>query len=128
MSITDDHIQLQLPFKAEYVSIARLTASGVANRLGFDIESIEDIKVAISEVCNKLVSTGSTLATQYQIDFGITEKCLTVSFACSDSCLKCDFYEDKEAELGISLITALMDEVEFSTSETFLLSLKKNYQ
>ena len=50
-------VVLTIPMRAEYVSIARLTAAGVANRLGFDIETIEDIKVSLSEVCNRIIST-----------------------------------------------------------------------
>ncbi len=50
-----DCISLKLPTKSEYVSVARLTASVVANNMGFDIESIEDIKVAVGEACNNAV-------------------------------------------------------------------------
>ncbi len=50
-----DCISLTLPTKSEYVSVARLTASVVANNMGFDIESIEDIKVAVGEACNNAV-------------------------------------------------------------------------
>jgi len=53
----DDAIfELALPLRAEYVSIARLTVSGVANRAGFDFDEIEDIKVSLSEVCNQIIS------------------------------------------------------------------------
>ena len=48
MDTNSEKIELRLPFKAEYVSVARLTASGIASRIGFDIEAIEDIKVAIA--------------------------------------------------------------------------------
>ncbi|NMA66934.1 MAG: anti-sigma regulatory factor, partial [Clostridiaceae bacterium] len=34
-----DCIEVTLPFKAEYVSVVRLTVSGIANRMGFDIET-----------------------------------------------------------------------------------------
>ena len=40
MNSVCDKIELTLPFKAEYVSVARLVASGVCNRIGFDIETI----------------------------------------------------------------------------------------
>jgi anti-sigma regulatory factor (Ser/Thr protein kinase) len=50
-------VSLTVPMRAEYVSIARLTAAGVANRVGFDIEAIEDIKVSLSEVCNRIINS-----------------------------------------------------------------------
>ena len=58
----NDIVELILPFKAEYVSTVRLVASSLSNRIGFDVEVIEDIKVAISEVCSKIVNIGSKVA------------------------------------------------------------------
>lgn len=120
-----DNIELILPFKAEFVSIARLTASGVANRVGFDIETIEDIKVAISEVCSKFVKVGSKFTENYRIIFRISSDSLDVVFDCEDKSLKCIF-DNEEDELGVSIITALMDDVEFCTSNNYLLSMSKS--
>ncbi|MCX7923665.1 MAG: ATP-binding protein [Clostridia bacterium] len=123
MSITDN-IELILPFKAEYVSIARLTASGIANRIGFDIETIEDIKVAIAEVCNKILSIGSKTAQNYSIIFKLSQEGLVVEFVCSDKSLKCIFGDENDA-LGVSIITALMDNIEFCTKNDYILSMSK---
>ncbi len=76
MEGVSDNIELVLPFKAGYVSVARLVASGVGSRIGFDIEAIEDIKVAISEVCNKLVSIGSSVSDCYKIVYSVSEEVL----------------------------------------------------
>jgi len=46
-----DLIEIRIPSKSEYVSVVRLTASGIANRLGFSYEDIEDIKIAVGEAC-----------------------------------------------------------------------------
>jgi serine/threonine-protein kinase RsbW len=124
MNTTAEIIELILPFKAEYVSIARLTASGIANRVGFDIETIEDIKVAIAEVCNKLISLGSTSAQNYKIIFKIASDNLTIIFECIDKSLNCIFNNDGE-ELGISIINALMDSVEPCASDNYILSMSK---
>ncbi len=50
-----DKVCLSIPTKSEYVSVARLTSSVIANNMGFDIEDIEDIKVAVGEACNNAV-------------------------------------------------------------------------
>lgn len=122
-----DIIELILPFKAEYVSIARLTASGAASRIGFDIETIEDIKVAVSEVCNKLVSAGSTSADCYKIAFKLSDNNLDVTFECEDKSLRCIFDDENDA-LGISIITALMDNIEFCEQNTYLMSMSKSLE
>lgn len=46
-----DIIELKLPNRAEYLGIARLTVSGVAHRMGFSYDEIEDIKLAVGEAC-----------------------------------------------------------------------------
>lgn len=122
MDLTTDKIELILPFKAEYVSIARLTASGVANRMGFNIETIEDIKVAVAEVCNKLVNIGSESAGNYNITFKITGDKLKIEFDSGDKSLKCIFSDDEE-QLGIAIIDALMDEVEFCNEGNYVISM-----
>lgn len=120
-----DKIELLLPFKAEYVSIARLTASGVANRMGFDIESIEDIKIAVAEVCNKLISTGSESADCFKIVFNMSRKKLEMVFDCVDKSLK-NIFKDEESELGISIINALMDDVRLCPDNAYILSVMKS--
>jgi serine/threonine-protein kinase RsbW len=119
-----DVIELKLPFKAEYVSMARLTVSGIASRMGFDIDTIEDIKVAAAEVCNKLVERGSKTASNYFIVYEVRGDSLKISFGCEDRTLRCIF-DDEEDELGLSIITALMDEVELCSDGAFMLSMSK---
>ncbi|MDP4182512.1 MAG: ATP-binding protein [Bacillota bacterium] len=118
-----DVIELSLPLKAEYVSVVRLTASGVSNRMGFDIDSIEDIKVAIAEVCNKLISVGSDNSKRFTVIFQISKDRLNVIFDCADKSLKCIF-DGSDNEFGLSIINALMDEVELC-SDNYILSISK---
>ena len=54
-TITGEMIRLTVPASLEYVRIVRLTASGVASRLGFDIEDLEDLRVAVDELSSLLV-------------------------------------------------------------------------
>ena len=124
MSDFSDKILLVLPFKAEYVSVARLTASGVANRIGFDIETIEDIKVSVAEVCNKLVSAGAGSAGSYTVSFGIETDKLVISFSSSDESVKLIF-SCEEDELGISIINAFMDDVMLYPEDGCILSMSK---
>jgi serine/threonine-protein kinase RsbW len=119
-----DIVELTLPFKAEYVSTARLVASSLANRIGFDIEVIEDIKVAISEVCSKIVNLGSSVTDTYKVIFFISDKEIKITFCCDDTSLKCIF-DDENDRLAIDIINALMDEVELCTSNNYILSMSK---
>ena len=48
-------IKMEIPANPDYVSILRLTTSGIANKLGFSMDDIEDMKVAVSEACSNAV-------------------------------------------------------------------------
>lgn len=119
-----DIIKIEVPFKAQYVGIVRLTGSGVFNRAGFDIEDIEDAKVAISEVCNKIINTGSNSASCFTVEFKINENRLDVVFSCSDSQLQNVFAKQND-ELGFSIISALMDEVDYGSSCNAIVTMSK---
>lgn len=47
----DDVVVLSLPAQPDLWSLARMTASGIASRLDFDVEEIEDLRLAIDELC-----------------------------------------------------------------------------
>ncbi|WP_019908396.1 anti-sigma B factor RsbW [Paenibacillus sp. HW567] len=55
MSDDVQKVVLQLPASAEYVDIVRLNLYGIASKMGFTYEDIEDMKVAVSEACNNSV-------------------------------------------------------------------------
>jgi serine/threonine-protein kinase RsbW len=59
----DDVVRLSVPVALEYVRIVRLTGSGIANRLGFDIEEVENLRVALDELASMAIeaSTGGEL-------------------------------------------------------------------
>jgi serine/threonine-protein kinase RsbW len=48
-------ITLEVPARPEYVHLVRLNASGLASRQGFSYEEVEDIRLAIDELCFTLI-------------------------------------------------------------------------
>ncbi|RAL22043.1 anti-sigma B factor RsbW [Thermoflavimicrobium daqui] len=50
-----DSIDLTIPAKPDFVGIVRLLVSGIANRMGFSYDDIEDLKLAVSEACTNAV-------------------------------------------------------------------------
>ena len=48
----DGHtIALTLPAQMRYLRVARLTAAGIASDLGFALQDVDDLRVAIDELC-----------------------------------------------------------------------------
>jgi hypothetical protein len=54
---SDDEVRLAVPARPEFVGLARVTAAGLASRLGFTFDQVEDLRLAIDEMCFGL--TGS---------------------------------------------------------------------
>ena len=52
-----DKVNIRIPASPEYVQVVRLIASGLANRLEFTLDDIEDLKIAVDELCAYLTGT-----------------------------------------------------------------------
>ncbi|WP_078543046.1 anti-sigma B factor RsbW [Litchfieldia alkalitelluris] len=122
-----DYIEMKVPAKPEYVGVVRLTLSGVASRMGFSYESIEDIKVATGEACTNAVQHAyrKNEGGEITIGYGIYKNRLEVMIA--DNGMSFDFEKMKEeigphtiedsveklpeGGLGLYIIDSLMDKV-----------------
>jgi hypothetical protein len=52
-SVTTDSefVQLSIPARPELLSLPRMTAAAIASQGGFDVEDVEDVRLAIEELC-----------------------------------------------------------------------------
>lgn len=41
----------------DHISYARLTATALAGKIGFDYDAIEDIRIAVSELCSNVIAS-----------------------------------------------------------------------
>jgi serine/threonine-protein kinase RsbW len=51
-------VRLVVPRALEYVPLTRVTVAGYAARLGFDVDEIEDSRIAVDELARILVEVG----------------------------------------------------------------------
>ncbi len=107
-----DVITLTIPRKPDYISLVRLTTSGIAYSMGLNVDDIEDIKVSIAEACiNSLMSDdGEEISLVFEID----EEKLSIEVVNVKENIPDDLEEKKERELGLLIIKSLMDEVVFN--------------
>ena len=64
-------VHLALPATPEFVRLARVTATGLASRAGFSIDEVEDLRLAIDELCFTLIGTKGRegrLELRYRLD------------------------------------------------------------
>lgn len=114
-----EQIRISLPGKSEYVSIARLTASVIANQMGFNIDDVEDIKVAVGEACNNAVMHGKSQEDIFEVQFEVQDSRIVIEVKDNGTGFDMDEYqapelgELKENGLGIFIMKTLMDEVDF---------------
>jgi serine/threonine-protein kinase RsbW len=118
-----DTISVLIPLEAEYVSIVRLAASGIANNIGFDFDSIEDIKVAISEVLNKIIEKRQS-EKRITIDFMFIEDGITITFKLLDQDIPNIFGSDDDG-FALAIISSLMDEADFNKNDHIIMTMTK---
>ncbi|HYA44473.1 MAG TPA: hypothetical protein VED59_02625 [Acidimicrobiales bacterium] len=66
-----DEVTLVVPARPEFLGLVRVTVAGLASRLGFTFDQIEDLRLAIDELCFGLTGTkgkDGTLEVRFVLD------------------------------------------------------------
>lgn len=116
-------VEVTIPARPEFVSVARLTAATVAARQGFTYDEIEDLRIAVGEACTALIESGRDPARPMTVRFLLGEATLEVwvetrgpGVSLLDAAAS-DGAPLDESRLGIFLMQCLVDEVEARHSE-----------
>jgi serine/threonine-protein kinase RsbW len=121
----DRQVTLTVPAQAEYVDLIRLTLYGIASKMKYSFEEIEDMKVAVSEaVNNAVIHAYDGEEGMIEVSFAVSEEELAitvrdhgVSFTPSGNPESASLHgksidEIQSGGLGLYLMQALMDRVE----------------
>lgn len=136
-------IVITIPSDASYVRVVRLAVMGIASRMAFSFEDIEDIKLAVSEACNNAILHARPAEKPSSASSPIT-----VRLFVSDDALEIRVEDDgvvpppglmrpaarnpvalgdlPEGGMGLFLIETLMDTVEHQTGHKTVISMTKN--
>ena len=66
-------VELVIPSRPEYVGVARLAILGVASRMRFSYDEVEDIRLAVGEACTRSIDRISSEGTD---EHAISLRCL----------------------------------------------------
>lgn|SRR3712207_5868351 len=109
-------INIKMSNNPDLVSVIRLTTSGIASKMGFTMEDIEDLKVAISEACTNAIKHSKQ--EEFEVKFLVSGSRLDIEVIDNgigydiSSVAEPDLKNPKTSGLGLFIIKSLMDEVE----------------
>ena len=119
-------VQLTIPCRAEYVGVVRLAVLGIASRMPFSYDEVEDVRLAVGEACSHAVERAGTEAATIRIVSTLNSRSLTievqddipasaVAAPTEEAKLLAEAGVDQEG-LGALLMEILVDEVKIETT------------
>jgi serine/threonine-protein kinase RsbW len=66
-------VVLTMPADASFVRLARLAAADAGSRAGFTLEEIDDLRIAVGELCVQVMGPGATTSLTFAISPGRIE-------------------------------------------------------
>jgi serine/threonine-protein kinase RsbW len=100
-------VELRLPAESAYVAVLRMTTAGLAARLDFTLDDIEDLRMAVGEAC-ALVLEHADPAGDLHAGFDLQDGSIRVSVS-TDSTSEAQPDEDS---FGWQVLTALTSDVD----------------
>jgi hypothetical protein len=104
---------LAVPATPEFLRLARVTATGLASRLGFTFDEVEDLRLAIDELCYALIGSKGRKG-NVELRYVVLGEALEVE-GVGD-------FEDTVGEITLSelserILTALVDEHDLTPTD-----------
>jgi serine/threonine-protein kinase RsbW len=124
-----DQVELILPCRPEYVGVARLAVLGIASRMPFSYDEVEDVRLAVGEACSHAVERAGDTAATIHITSRISPSTLTIAIEDDVPAETRPAQRTEEAELlaeagvdqqglGALLMEILVDEVQIDSLPT----------
>ncbi|MCL6472144.1 MAG: hypothetical protein K6T91_04955 [Firmicutes bacterium] len=107
-----DKVELSLPAKKEYARLLRLAITGIASRMEFTVDSLEDIKIALEEAY--LLALSDPEQKRFDVIFEIYPDRLEVLVT---GLGKIESLEEQQSKkFGFSILNSVMDDVKWLKS------------
>jgi anti-sigma regulatory factor (Ser/Thr protein kinase) len=101
-----DEVRLVVPATPDFLRLARVTAAGLASRLGFTFDQVEDLRLAIDELCFGLTGVHGRSGT-VQVRYLVVDGVLEVE---GEGVFDDDHRQPELSELSDVILGALVDE------------------
>lgn len=105
----EPYIELRIPPDPAYVRVARLAAGDMGNRVGFSVDELDDVRLAVDEVCAVLIGAGGHVL---ELRMQARDRTLVIEGRTLDTRSVI-----APSELSAMLIRALVDSCVFTTHD-----------
>ena len=119
--MTDERMAftLSFPARAEYIVLCRLGVAALARLATLDAESVDDLKLAVTEACTNVVQHAYRDGFPEQIDVTYEAYAGVVRVVIEDTGVGHGHWlalasDDRDGGMGLAIIRSLMDEVELA--------------
>jgi serine/threonine-protein kinase RsbW len=107
-----DRIELTFPARGDLIVLARLVTSAISARAGFDIEELEDLRLAVGELCLLTLQGHDSRYGDLRLELSVLDDAIgvqcTLEHAAPGGETQPD--EDESAFLSQQILDALVDE------------------
>ena len=106
-----DRIELRFPARGDLIVLARLVTSAISARAGFDIEELEDLRLAVGELCLLTLQGHDGRYGDLCLELIVMEDAIAVECTlkgAAPAAARPD--EDESARLSEQILAALVDE------------------
>lgn len=114
-----EFVKMQFPADTEYISTIRLAVSGIAGKMDYNVDEIEDLKSCVAESCLLLLCGQECdgLVLDIEVDDSLKFKVGAVDAKPASDCSEC---EDFNEEISRLMIEALSNNAEFEEENGIL--------
>ena len=107
-----DRIELTFPARGDLIVLARLVTSAISARAGFDIEELEDLRLAVGELCLLTLQGHDSKYGDLRLELSVLDDAISVECTLEHAAPGGETHpeEDESALLSQQILDALVDE------------------
>lgn len=110
---TGDRIELKFPARGDLIVLARLVTSAISARAGFDIEELEDLRLAVGELCLLTLQGSDANSGDLCLELTVLDDAIGVASTLERATAFADpsgLDGEESAQLSQQILDALVDE------------------
>jgi serine/threonine-protein kinase RsbW len=109
---TGDRVELRFPARGDLIVLARLVTSAISARAGFDIEELEDLRLAVGELCLLTLEGSDAQSGDLCLELRVLDAAISVTatLARATAATANGVEGEESARLSQQILDALVDE------------------